>query len=196
VTYPGLAGTNVPSDYVEFPSQLLEHWVSTPEVMTRFMLHFQTGEPIPAALRQKIERAAKFNQGFNTTELLACALVDMRFHLASPEGIDSKKFEDATLKDLGMPKEMVMRHRPPHFLHIFTGDQYASGYYSYVWSVMLSSDAFSAFEEGKGPFDPAVAERLRKDVFSVGNTIDPADGYRKFRGRDPKVDAFMKERGF
>jgi peptidyl-dipeptidase Dcp len=196
VTYPSLAGTAVARDYVEFPSQLMEHWLSTPEVLQRFAVHYQTGKPIPQALVDKINRSATFNQGFATVEYLSAALVDMKLHLAGDRKIDPDAFERETLAELGMPKEIVMRHRTPQFLHIFAGDSYSAGYYSYLWSDVLTADAFGAFVEGKGPYDKAVAERLRKYVFSVGNTVDPADAYRAFRGRDPKIDALMKKRGF
>ena len=196
VTYPSLAGTAVARDYVEFPSQLMEHWLSTPEVLQRFALHYQTGKPIPQNLVDRINRSATFNQGFATVEYLSAALVDMKLHLAGDQKIDADQFERDTLKELGMPKEIVMRHRTPHFLHVFGSDGYSAGYYSYLWSDVLTADAFGAFVEGKGPYDKAVAERLRKNIFSVGNTRDPAEGYRAFRGRDPKVDALMKKRGF
>ena len=196
VTYPSVAGTAVARDYVEFPSQLLEHWLATPEVLQRFALHYQTGKPIPQALVDKIMRSATFNQGFATVEYLSAALIDMKLHLAGDRKIDPDTFERETLEQLGMPKEIVMRHRTPQFLHIFGGDSYSAGYYSYLWSDVLTADAFGAFVEGKGPYDRAVAERLRKYVFSVGNTVDPAEAYRAFRGRDPKIDALMKKRGF
>ncbi|HKP83786.1 MAG TPA: M3 family metallopeptidase [Pyrinomonadaceae bacterium] len=196
VTYPLLSGTSVARDYVEFPSQLLEHWLSTPEVLQRFALHYQTGKPIPQELVDKINRSATFNQGFATVEYLSAALVDMKLHLAGDRKIDPDAFERETLAQLGMPKEIVMRHRTPQFLHVFSSDGYSAGYYSYLWSDVLTADAFGAFVEGKGPYDRAVAERLRKYVFSVGNTVDPAEGYRAFRGRDPKIDALMKKRGF
>ena len=196
VTYPSVSGTAVPRDYVEFPSQLLEHWLSTPEVLQRFALHYQTGKPIPQELVDKINRSATFNQGFATVEYLSAALVDMKLHLAGDKKIDPDAFERETLAQLGMPKEIVMRHRTPQFLHVFGSDGYSAGYYSYLWSDVLTADAFGAFVEGKGPYDKAVAERLRKNVFSIGNTIDPAEGYRAFRGRDPKIDALMKKRGF
>ena len=196
VTYPSLSGTAVARDYVEFPSQLMEHWLSTPEVLQRFALHYQTGKPIPQELVDKIKRTSTFNQGFATVEYLSAALVDMKLHLAGSQKIDPDAFERETLAQLGMPKEIVMRHRLPHFLHIFSSDSYSAGYYSYLWSDVLTADAFGAFVEGKGPYDRAVAERLRKYIFSVGNTVDPAEGYRAFRGRDPKIDALMKKRGF
>ncbi|HET7712939.1 MAG TPA: M3 family metallopeptidase, partial [Thermoanaerobaculia bacterium] len=196
VTYPTLAGTAVFRDYVEFPSQLLEHWLSTPEVLQRFALHYKTGQPIPQSLVQKIERASKFNQGFITVEYLASALVDMKLHLAGDQRIDPDAFERQTLAELGMPKEIVMRHRTPQFLHIFSGDSYSAGYYSYLWSDVITADAAEAFTEGSGFYDPAVAQRLRQNIFSVGNTVDPAEGYRAFRGRDPQVEALMRKRGF
>jgi peptidyl-dipeptidase Dcp len=196
VTYPTLAGTNVARDYVEFPSQLLEHWVSTPEVLQKFALHYQTGKPIPQALVDKINAASKFNQGFATTEYLSAALVDMKLHLAGDQKIDADAFEKETLAALGMPNELVMRHRTPQFAHVFSSDGYSAGYYSYLWSDVLTADAFGAFTEGKGAYDKAVAERLVRHVFSVGNTIDPAEAYRNFRGRDPQVDALMIKRGF
>jgi peptidyl-dipeptidase Dcp len=196
VAYPSLSGTSVVRDYVEFPSQLLEHWLSTPQVLQRFALHYKTGKPIPQTLVDRIERASKFNQGFATTEYLASALIDMKMHLSTQEEIDPDRFERETLTSLGMPRELVMRHRSPHFSHIFSSDSYSAGYYSYLWSDVLTADAYGAFTEARGPYDKAVAERLRKHIFSVGNTIDPAEGYRAFRGRDPKIEPLMKKRGF
>ncbi|MGN6182939.1 MAG: M3 family metallopeptidase [Thermoanaerobaculia bacterium] len=196
VTYPSVSGTRVVRDYVEFPSQLLEHWVSTPEVLQKFALHYQTGEPIPQALVDRIKKASTFNQVFDTVEYLSSALIDMKMHLAGSTPIDPDKFERETLAELGMPKELVMRHRTPQFLHVFSGDSYSAGYYSYLWSDVLTADAYGAFTEAGGPYDPAVAARLRQNIFSVGNTIDPAEGYRAFRGRDPRVEALMEKRGF
>jgi peptidyl-dipeptidase Dcp len=196
VTYPTLSGTAVARDYVEFPSQLLEHWLSTPEVLQRFAVHYQTGKPIPQSLVERIKRAATFNQGFATTEYLASALVDMKLHLAGSQRIDPDAFEKKTLAELGMPNELVMRHRTPQFGHIFAGDSYSAGYYSYLWADVLTADAYGAFVEAGGPYDHKVAERLRKYIFSVGNTVDPAEAYRAFRGRDPKIDALMRKRGF
>lgn len=196
VTYPSLSGTNVARDYVEFPSQLLEYWVSTPEVLNKFALHYQTGKPIPKELVQKIKNASTFNQGFATVEFLASALVDMKLHLAGSQKIDPDKFERETLAELGMPREIVMRHRTPQFGHIFSSDGYSAGYYSYLWSDVITADSFGAFTEAGGPYDKKVAARLVKYIFSVGNTIDPAEGYRLFRGRDPKVEALMIDRGF
>jgi peptidyl-dipeptidase Dcp len=196
VTYPSLSGTAVARDYVEFPSQLLEHWLSTPQVLQRFAVHHQTGKPIPQALVDRIERASTFNQGFETVEYLASALVDMKLHLAGAQKIDADAFEKKTLEELGMPSEIVMRHRTPQFGHVFSSDGYSAGYYSYLWSDVLTADAYQAFVEGGGPYDRKVGERLRKHVFSVGNTVDPAEGYRGFRGRDARVEALMKKRGF
>lgn len=196
VNYPSLSGTNVARDYVEFPSQLLEHWLSTPEVLQKYAVHYQTGKPIPQALVDKIEKASTFNQGFATTEYLSSALIDMKLHLAGSQKIDPDKFEKETLDALGMPKELVMRHRTPQFAHVFSSDGYSAGYYSYLWSDVITADSYGAFTEGKGPYDKAVGTSLVKNIFSVGNTIDPAEAYRKFRGRDPKVEALMKKRGF
>ncbi|MFY0570320.1 M3 family metallopeptidase [Archangium lansingense] len=196
VTYPTLSGTAVARDYVEFPSQLLEHWLSTPEVLNTYALHYQTGKPIPSELVAKIEKASNFNQGFGTVEYLSSALVDMKLHLAGSQKIDPDAFERDTLGALGMPKEIVMRHRTPQFGHVFAGDGYSAGYYSYLWSDTLTADAFEAFTEGKGAYDRTVAERLRKNVFSVGNTVDPAEAYRTFRGKDAGIDALMRKRGF
>jgi peptidyl-dipeptidase Dcp len=196
VTYPSLAGTAVARDYVEFPSQILENWLGTPEVLQRFAVHYQTGERIPQQLVDRIEQASTFNQGFATTEFLASALIDMKLHLAGDRPIDPAVFERETLAALGMPREIVMRHRTPHFSHVFGSDGYSAGYYSYLWSDVLTADAFEAFIEAGGPYDATVAERLRRHVFSVGNTIDPAEGYRQFRGRDARTDALMRNRGF
>jgi peptidyl-dipeptidase Dcp len=196
VSYPSLAGTNVDRDYVEFPSQLLESWRSTPEVLNKFARHCRTGAPIPKALVEKIERAAKFNKGFENVEYLSSALVDMRLHLEPAKARDITAFERDTLAAIAMPPQMVMRHRLPHFGHLFSGDSYSAGYYSYLWADTLSADAFEAFVEAGGPYDRKVAKRLHDYVFSAGNTIDPEEGYRLFRGRDPKIDALMRKRGF
>ena len=195
VIYPTLSGTNVFTDYVEFPSQLLEYWLSTPEVLQNYALHYKTGNPIPEELVKKIHAASTFNEGFATTEYLSSALIDMKLHLAEVPTTDPDKFEKETLESLGMPKEIVMRHRTPQFGHIFSSDQYSAGYYSYLWADVLTADAYQAFIEGKGPYDESVAKSLTDNVFSVGNTIDPADGYKQFRGREPKTEALMKKRG-
>jgi peptidyl-dipeptidase Dcp len=197
VSYPTLSGTAVFRDYVEFPSQVLERWLETPEVLNRFALHYQTGKPIPKELVEKIDRASTFNQGFATVEYLSAALIDMKLHLAATpdKAIDPAAFERETLAALGMPKEIVMRHRTTHFSHIFASDSYSAGYYSYLWSDTLAADAWEAFQE-TNPWDKATARRLRESVFSVGNTIDPLEGYRAFRGRDAGTQALMRKRGF
>ncbi len=195
VSYPSLSGTDVDRDYVEFPSQILERWLATPELLERFARHATTGQPMPRALLAKIEKAARFNQGFTTVEYLSSALVDMKLHLATGP-VDPAVFERETLAALGMPRELVMRHRLPQFSHLFSSDGYAAGYYSYLWADTLGADAFEAFTEAGGPYDAAVARRLKAHVFSVGNTVDPAEGYRAFRGRDAGVGALMRRRGF
>jgi peptidyl-dipeptidase Dcp len=195
VSYPSLSGTAVPRDYVEFPSQLMEHWLSTPQVLQRFAVHYQTGQPIPQELVDRIKRASTFNQGFATVEYLASALVDMKLHLAGTRDIDPRQFERETLAELGMPREIVMRHRTPQFGHVFSGDGYSAGYYSYLWSDVITADAAEAFVEAGGFYDPAMAAKLRT-LLSLGNTIDPAEAYRQFRGRDPQVQALMRKRGF
>ncbi|HEX8298977.1 MAG TPA: M3 family metallopeptidase [Rubricoccaceae bacterium] len=196
VTYPSLSGTSVARDYVEFPSQLLERWLSTPEVLQRFALHAETGAPIPLETVERLREAGTFNQGFGTVEFLASALVDMRAHLEGTTPVDPDAFERETLAGYGMPPEIGMRHRMPQFLHLFSGDGYSAGYYSYLWADVITADAFEAFTEAGGPYDPAVARRLWDHVFSVGNTVDPAEGYRAFRGHDPAVGALMRARGF
>jgi peptidyl-dipeptidase Dcp len=196
VTYPILSGTNTVTDYVEFPSQVMERWLSTPEVLNKFALHYKTGKPIPQELINKINNASKFNTGFSTVEALSSALVDMKLHLAGDKKIDPKTFEKETLAALKMPKEMVMRHRMPAFGHIFSSDGYSAGYYSYCWSDVLSADAFAAFTEAKGPYDKEVAKRLYENIFSVGGTIDEATAYKNFRGHEPSIDALMIDKGF
>lgn len=196
VRYPSLSGTSVARDFVEFPSQLLEHWLSTPEVLSRFALHHRSGAPIPAELVAKITKAATFNQGFGTVEYLSSALIDMKLHLAGATPIDVAAFEKETLAALGMPREIVMRHRTPHFAHIFGSDSYSAGYYSYLWADTLVADAYEAFTAGKGPYDAALAQKLLEKVFAVGNTVDPEESYRSFRGRDAGIDALMRKRGF
>ncbi len=181
---------------MELPSQLLERWLQTPEVLNRFALNVKTGKPMPAELVKKLERASKFNQGFKTVEYLSSALVDMKLHLAGARPIEPGAFEKETLAALGMPREIVMRHRTPQFAHLFASDGYSAGYYSYLWADTLAADAYEAFTEAGGPYDKAVAARLRQHVFSVGNSVDPAEGYRAFRGRDPGIGALMRHRGF
>ncbi len=194
VTYPSLAGTNTARDFVEFPSQIHEDWLSTPEVL-KFLIN-EKGEALPKKLVKKLKKAATFNEGFATTEYLASAIVDMKLHLMEDPDVDPKKFEAKTLKKLGMPKEIVMRHRMPQFAHVFSGEGYAAGYYSYLWSDVLRQDAFKAFLEAKGPYDQKVAKSFQKNILSVGNTIDPSKAYKNFRGRDPKVRALLEAKGF
>jgi peptidyl-dipeptidase Dcp len=196
VTYPTLSGTNVVRDYVEFPSQLLEHWLGTPEVLNKFAIHYKTGAPIPKALVDRIEKASTFNEGFATTEFLSSALIDMKLHTSDQDNIDPDKFEKDMLKELNMPSEIVMRHRTPQFAHIFSSDSYSAGYYSYLWADVLTADAISAFTEAGGPYDKAIASSLIKNIFSVGNTIDPETGFKTFRGRNADTKALMKKRGF
>lgn len=195
VAYPTLNGGV--RDYTEFQSQLLERWLSTDAVIDKYLVHHETGEPIPAALIEKIKAAATFNQGFATTEYLASALVDMRYHTTDPAGIDPDAFERATLSELGMPSELVMRHRSPHFGHIFSGEGYSSGYYGYMWADVLTSDAAEAFAEAPGGFyDKDVAKALVDNLFAPRNAVDPADAYRAFRGRDADIAPLMRDRGF
>ena len=194
--YPSQSGTSVARDYVEFPSQLNEHWLSTPEVLKKFAVHYKTGEPMPPELLEKIEKAETFNQGFSTVEYLASALVDMKLHLAGNVTIDPDKFERETLAELGMPKEIVMRHRTPQFSHVFSSDGYSAGYYSYLWSDALTADAAEVFDDLGTYYDKEAAQSLYDNIMSVGDTIDPAEGFRKFRGRDVDTKALLRKRGF
>jgi peptidyl-dipeptidase Dcp len=194
--YPTLAGTNVARDFVEFPSQVNEHWLGTPEVLKRFAKHHETGEPIPEELVAKIQKASTFNNGFSTVEFLASALIDMKLHLAGNTPIDPAQFEKETLGGLGMPDQIVMRHRTPQFAHVFSGDGYSAGYYSYLWADTLTADAAEAFKEAGSMYDEDTASMLRATVLSVGNTVDPAESFRAFRGRDVTIDALMRDRGF
>ena len=195
VKYPTLNGGV--RDYTEFQSQLLERWLSTDEVISQYLVHHETGEVIPKALVAKIKKAATFNQGFGTTEYLASALMDMKLHLADPEGMDVGDFEKETLAALDMPKELPMRHRTPHFGHVFSGEGYATAYYGYMWADVLTADAAEAFTESKGGFyDEDMANKLVKYLFAPRNAIDPAEAYRLFRGRDAQIEALMLDRGF
>ena len=195
VKYPTLNGGV--RDYTEFQSQLLERWLSTDRVINQFLVHNNTGEPMPKELVAKIKKASTFNQGFGTTEYLASAIMDMKFHLADPENIDVDKFERETLADLKMPSELPMRHRTPHFGHVFSGEGYATAYYGYMWADVLTADASEAFAEAPGGFyDKDVAKKLVDYLFAPRNSIDPAEAYRLFRGRDAKIEALMRDRGF
>ena len=195
VEYPTLNGGV--RDYTEFQSQLLERWLSTDEVINTYLTHHETGEPIPAELVAKIKNAATFNQGFSTTEYLASALVDMRYHTTDPEGIDPDTFERETLASLNMPSELPMRHRSTHFGHIFSGEGYSAGYYGYMWADVLTADASEAFAEAPGGFyDEGVSAKLVEHLFAPRNAVDPGDAYRAFRGRDADIGALMRDRGF
>jgi len=196
VTYPLLAGTAVPSDFVELPSQLYEHWLEVPETLREYARHCRTAEPMPKALLDRLLATRTFNQGFATVEYTACALVDLDLHsLPDPANLDVVDFERKDLERIAMPAEIVMRHRLPHFQHLFSGGGYAAGYYSYMWSEVLDADAFAAFEETGDAFDPETAKRLREYVYGAGNLRDPSEAYKSFRGRLPTVDALLKKRG-
>jgi peptidyl-dipeptidase Dcp len=197
VTYPMVACTNVLTDWVELPSQLYEHWLEQPDILRRFAIHSRNGRSIPDDLIKRILAARTFNKGFATVEYVACALVDLEMHLLKDTaGFDVTTFEQQELARIGMPEEIVMRHRPPHFAHLFSGGGYASAYYSYMWSEVLDADAFAAFEETGNIFDPATARKLHDNVYAVGGTRDPQDLYLAFRGRMPTPDALLRQRGF
>ncbi len=197
VTYPTLAGTNTKRDFVEFPSQLNEHWLITPEIMTKFCVHHETGKPIPQGLVDKLVRAKHFNQGFKTVEYLLCAIYDLEIHqLRTSKPIDPIKFEKRMLKKLGAPQEVTMRHPPAAFAHIFCDDGYSAGYYSYIWADTLTADAGEAFVERKSYYDRDVAKRLHDHIMSVGNSVSPEQAFRAFRGRDADPQALMRDRGF
>ena len=196
VVYPSLSGTSVFTDFVELPSQLYEHWQEQPQVLRQFARHYQTGEPLPDELLNRFLAARKFNQGFATVEFVSSALIDLEFHTQPAAAIsDVRAFERAELEKIGMPAEISLRHRPQQFGHIFSGDHYASGYYSYMWSEVMDADAFGAFEEAGDIFDPKVAKRLHDDIYSSGGSRDPEDAYVAFRGREPEPDALLRRRG-
>jgi len=193
VTYPTFAGSQ--RDFVEYPSQVNENWLMTPEVLSRFAIN-QAGQPIPQALVDKIEKAKTFNQGFATVEYLSSALVDMKMHLKPDGVVDADAFEATTLAELGMPREMVMRHRLPQFNHLFSSDSYSAGYYSYLWSEVMDADTWAAFEGGGNVWDKKIAERFKTMILKTGNETDRTEAYRAFRGRDPDATALLKRRGF
>jgi peptidyl-dipeptidase Dcp len=196
VTYPSLSGTSVFTDFVELPSQLYEHWQEQPQVLRRFARHYQTGEPLPDDLLKRFIAARKFNQGFATVEFVSSALIDLEFHTQPASASrDVRAFERRELEKIGMPAEIALRHRPTQFGHIFSGDHYASGYYSYMWSEVMDADAFGAFEEAGDIFDPATAKRLHDDIYSSGGSRDPEDAYIAFRGREPEPEALLRRRG-
>lgn len=194
VTYPGLAGT--PRDFVEYPSQVNENWLLTRDVLDRYAKHYQTGQPMPQALVDKIEKSSTFNQGFDTVEYLSSAIVDMELHDRETPVTDVAAFERDTLARIGMPKEIVMRHRLPQFNHLFSSDAYSAGYYSYLWSETMDADTWAAFTATGNVWDKATADRFRRTLLSTGNETDRKDAYRAFRGRDPDVTALFKRRGF
>jgi peptidyl-dipeptidase Dcp len=197
VTYPTVSCTGVLTDWVELPSQLYEHWFERPEVLRQFATHYRSGEPIPEDLMQRVIAARTFNRGCETLEYIASAMVDLDLHLLDAvDRLDVNAFERATLERIGMPAEIVMRHRPPHFTHVFSGGYYASAYYSYMWSEVLDADAFAAFEEAGDIFDQSTARKLYQHVLSAGGSRDPAELYVAFRGRLPSADALLKKRGF
>ncbi|MGZ0188902.1 MAG: M3 family metallopeptidase, partial [Alphaproteobacteria bacterium] len=198
VTYPSISGTSVSRDFVELPSQLYEHWLKVPAVLQRFAVHHETGEPIPAALMEKMQAAEKFNKGFANVEFTASALVDMAFHALNPEqatAVDPMAFQADVLAGLEMPDAIVMRHATPHFAHVFSGDGYSAGYYSYMWSGVLDADAFQAFVEAGDPFDGETAAKLKRHIYSAGGAQDPEDAYIAFRGKLPTADALLKKEG-
>lgn len=195
VTYPSLSGTSVARDYVEFPSQLLEHWLATPEVLNKFALHYKTNEPLSESLVERIGKAANFNEGFATVETISSSFVDMKLHLTT-DTINPHEFEKKILEEIKMPSEIVMRHRIPQFAHIFSSDGYAAGYYSYLWADVINADAYEEFLEGNGPFDKVISKRLYDTVLSIGNIIDNEVMYENFRGHAPKSDALMRARNF
>src|ERR1700682_5403021 len=196
VTYPSLSGTSVFTDFVELPSQLYEHWQEQPQVWRQFARHYQTGEPLPDDLLKRFIAARKFNQGFASVEFVSSALIDLEFHTQpAAASRDVGAFERAELEKIGMPAEIALRHRPTQFGHIFSGDHYASGYYSYMWSEVMDADAFGAFEEAGNIFDPATAKRLHDDIYASGGSRDPEDAYIAFRGREPEPDAQLRRRG-
>jgi peptidyl-dipeptidase Dcp len=197
VTYPKISGTNVAADFVELPSQLYEHWLEQPDVLRRFARNYRTGAPMPEDLLRRLIAARNFDQGFATVEYVASAMVDLDLHaLASPGAIDATAFEREALSRIAMLEEIAMRHRLPHFGHIFAGDAYAAAYYSYMWSEVLDADAFAAFEETGDIFDPATAKRLRETIYAAGGARDPAEAYKAFRGRLPSPHALLRKRGF
>ena len=194
VTYPSVSGTGVSRDFVELPSQLYEHWLTVPEILTRYAVHYRTGEAMPQALLDKVLAARTFNSGFATVEFTSSALVDMAFHTRGPVE-DPMAVQAEVLESIGLPQSIVMRHATPHFQHVFSGDGYSAGYYSYMWSEVLDADAFSAFTETGDAFNPAMAERLKTYIYSVGGSVDPEDAYKAFRGKLPSPEAMLEKKG-
>lgn len=195
VTWPSISGTSVARDFVELPSQLYEHWLTVPEIIGKHAVHYRTGEPMPKSLLDKMLAARNSDAGFATVEFASSALIDMAYHSAAEAPEDPLGFEAKTLQQLGMPAAIAMRHATPHFLHVFSGDGYSAGYYSYMWSEVLDADAFAAFEETGDHFDAELAERLRRYIYSAGGSRDPEELYTAFRGRLPSPEAMMAKRG-
>ena len=198
VNYPTLAGTSVKRDFVEFPSQVMEYWFPTQEVLSRFALHYKTGKPIPQELVDKVLKAKNFNQGFATVEYLASAIYDMKIHTTDAAGkdIDPVEFEKAAMEEVGCPKEIVLRHRPTAFGHIFSGDGYSAGYYVYIWADTMTADVYEGFMEKGGLYNKDACKLLEDSIMSVGNSIPPDEAFRRFRGRDVDTNALMRDRGF
>ncbi len=194
VTYPSVSGTAVSRDFVELPSQLYEHWLTVPAILKEFAVHYETGEPMPEVLLDKVLAARTFNSGFATVEFTSSALVDMAFHTREPTE-PPMTVEREVLAEIGMPTSIVMRHRTPHFSHVFSGDGYSAGYYSYMWSEVLDADAFDAFMETGNAFNPETARKLKDNIYSAGGSVDPEDAYKAFRGKLPSPDAMLRKKG-
>jgi peptidyl-dipeptidase Dcp len=196
VTYERLSGTNVLQDFVELPSQIYEHWALEPQVLKRHALHVQTGEPMPDALVERLKRARHFNQGYETVQYVGSALLDLALHRkTSMDGLDITAFERDERARLGVPQVVGLMHRLPHFRHLFASDSYAAGYYVYMWAEVLDADGFNAFVEAGDIFHPATAGRLKRHIYSAGNSVEPGAAYRAFRGRDADVQAMLVDRG-
>jgi len=195
VRYPSQSGTAVRRDFVEFPSQVFEHWLTVPATLRRYARHYRTGEPLPDAMLQRLLAAANFNRGFATVEYAACAMLDLDLHArGNPGDLDIAAYEKEFVARIGMPPEIGLRHRPAHFQHLFAGSGYAAGYYAYLWAEVLDADGFAAFTERQDPFDPALARHLRA-IYSAGDTADPMTLYRAFRGREPSIAPLLEQRG-
>jgi peptidyl-dipeptidase Dcp len=193
-TYPSLSGTSVPRDFVELPSQIMENWASEPAVMKSYAIHYETGEPIPDELIEKIRRSRHFNQGFATVEYLAASYLDMDWHtMTEPQTVDVDSFENASMEKIGLIPEIVVRYRSPYFAHIFAGG-YSSGYYSYIWAEVLDADAFQAFKDN-GLFDKKTAGAFREHILAAGGTDEPMEMYKRFRGSEPEIQPLLERRG-
>ncbi|MGI9352006.1 MAG: M3 family metallopeptidase [Rhizobiaceae bacterium] len=196
VTYPVISGTSVARDFVELPSQLFEHWLSEPEILSRFAIHYKTGEPMPQEMMERLKAAENFNQGFATVEYTSSALVDIELHtMPAGKARNINDIEEKILREIGMPREITMRHRTPHFAHVFSGDGYSAGYYSYMWSEVMDADAYQAFREAGDIFDRTISAKLHDFIYSAGGSRDPAELYVEFRGKMPEIDALLEGRG-